>query len=319
MTWGCTFAAAKSTGAKHVRVFRIVIVSTIAITAGWAATQPAPPAAASITQQAVSVFPGDTWQRVSDPTRVGWSKAGLDSVQATISRMSSSAMVVVEHGKIVYTYGDITAQSYLASVRKSILSMLYGIEIARGHIDTAKTLAQLGIDDVGGLLPREKEATTQDLLGARSGVYHMASYPGDFLAEAPPRGSQKHGTYQLYSNWDFNVLGAIFEHETHRNIYDALQTDLARPIHMQDFRRDLQQKEGDSTRSIHPAYPIFLTTRDMARIGLLMLHDGNWNGKQIVPRDWVAKSTHIITPVTQLNPSRIRRDRVGYGYLWWVF
>ena len=56
----------------------------------------------------------------------------------------------------------------------------------------------------------------------------------------------------------------------------------------------------------------------MARIGLLMLHKGNWNGKQIVPRDWVAKSTGIITPVSQLNPSRIRRGRAGYGYLWWV-
>ncbi len=228
-------------------------------------------------------------------------------------------MVVVEHGRIVYSYGDLTAQSYLASVRKSILSMLYGIEIARGHIDTSKTLATLGIDDLGGLLPREKEATIQDLLGARSGVYHIASYAGDFLAEAPPRGSQKHGTYQLYSNWDFNALGTIFEQETKRNLFDALEQEIARPIQMQDFRRDLQKKEGDSTRSIHPAYPIFLTTRDMARIGLLMLHNGNWNGKQIVPRDWVAKSTGIITPAAQLNPSRIRRDRVGYGYLWWVF
>ncbi|MFI5309951.1 MAG: amidohydrolase family protein [Gemmatimonadales bacterium] len=274
---------------------------------------------AATAQPASPVFPADTWQRVSDPTRAGWSKPGLDSVQALISGMKSSAMVVVEHGKIVYSYGDITAQSYLASVRKSILSMLYGIEISRGHIDTSKTLATLGINDVGGLLPSERQARIQDLLGARSGVYHAASYPGDFLAEAPPRGSQKHGTYQLYSNWDFNVLGAIFELETKRNIYDALQEELARPLHMQDFRRDLQKKEGDTTRSIHPAYPIFLTTRDMARIGLLMLNKGGWNGKQIVPRDWVAKSTGVITPIAQLNPSRLRRGRAGYGYLWWVW
>src|SRR5206468_2062550 len=118
-------------------------------------------------QRTSAIFPGDTWHRVPDPTRVGWSKAGLDSVQALISRMNSSAMVVVEHGKIVYSYGDLTAQSYLASVRKSILSMLYGIEIARGHIDASKTLAQLGIDDLGGLLPNERQATIQDLLEAR--------------------------------------------------------------------------------------------------------------------------------------------------------
>ena len=301
-----------------MRTACFVPITAIILGAAWGSTRSASTVAATAVQPVAAVFPGDTWQRVADPTKVGWSRAGLDSVQALISRMNSSAMVVVEHGKIVYSYGDLTAQSYLASVRKSILSMLYGIEIARGHIDTAKTLAQLGIDDVGGLSAREKEATIQDLLGARSGVYHIASYPGDFLSEAPARGSQKHGTYQLYSNWDFNTLGTIFEQETKRNLFDALQEDLARPIRMQDFRRDLQKKEGDATRSIHPAYPIFLTTRDMARIGLLMLHNGNWNGKQIVPRDWVAKSTSPITPAAQLNPSFIRRGRVGYGYLWWV-
>jgi dihydroorotase/N-acyl-D-amino-acid deacylase len=301
-----------------VRVLPLLLILTVPLGAAWRARDGAAPRVASTSQPSAATFPGDTWQRVANPTRIGWSKAGLDSVQAMISRMNSSAMVVVEHGKIVYSYGDLAAQSYLASVRKSILSMLYGIEIARGRIDTSKTLAALHIDDVGGLRPQEKEATIQDLLGARSGVYHMASYPGDFLAEAPPRGSQKHGTYQLYSNWDFNVLGTIFEQETGRTIYDALQEELAGPLQMQDFRRDLQNKEGDSTRSIHPAYPIFLTTRDMARIGLLMLHDGNWNGKQIVPRDWVAKSTHVITPVSELNPPLIRRGRAGYGYLWWV-
>ena len=301
-----------------MRLTRLAPVLAVVVGATLSAACSASSAGPSLAQPVAATFPGDTWQRVTDPTRIGWTKSGLDSVQALISRMNSSAMVVVEHGKIVYSYGDVTAQSYLASVRKSILSMLYGIEIARGHIDTSKTLATLGITDQGGLLPREKEATIQDLLGARSGVYHIASYPGDFLAEAPPRGSQKHGTYQLYSNWDFNVLGTIFEQETKRNLFDALEQELARPIRMQDFRRDLQQKEGDSTRSIHPAYPIFLTTRDMARLGLLMLHNGNWNGKQIVPRDWVAKSTSAITPVSELNPSFLRRGRVGYGYLWWV-
>ena len=298
---------------------RLLALIALALGPAWTACRSTPSVEAPASRTELATFPGDTWQRVADPTRLGWSKEGLDSVHALISRMSSSAMVVVDRGRIVYSYGDLTAQSYLASVRKSILSMLYGIEIARGKIDTSKTLAELGIDDHGGLLPTEREATVQDLLGARSGVYHIASYAGDFLAEAPPRGSQKHGTYQLYSNWDFNVLGTIFEKETGRDIYDALEQELARPLQMQDFRRDLQEKAGDTTRSVHLAYPFHLTTRDMARIGLLMLRNGNWNGKQIIPLDWVKKSTGIVTPVSELNPSRIRRGRAGYGYLWWVW
>src|SRR5688572_17538688 len=207
---GDTFVA-RAQPEHHVRIARLLAVLVITLGAGWSASRSASGARAAVAQPIRATFPGDTWQRVPNPARVGWSKSGLDSVHALISRMNSSAMVVVEHGKVVYSYGDLTAQSYLASVRKSILSMLYGIEVARGRIDTSKTLAALGIDDHGGLLAAEKEATIQDLLGARSGVYHIASYAGDFLAEAPPRGSQKHGTYQLYSNWDFNVLGTIFE------------------------------------------------------------------------------------------------------------
>ncbi len=291
----------------------------LALTAALAACSPSSPSSGATPAAQSPVYPGADWERVSDPAAAGWSRTGLDSVRATLSRMATTGMMVVEHGRVVFEYGDLTRQSYLASVRKSVLSMLYGIEIARGHVDTTKTLAQLGIDDLGGLLPSEKEATVQDLLSARSGVYHPASNAGDNLADAPPRGSQKHGTYQLYSNWDFNAVGAIFEQQTGRDIYDAVEADIARPIGMQDWRRDLQRKSGDTTASKFKAYHMWFSTRDMARIGYLMLRQGAWSGTQIVPANWVTKSTSAITPVSQMHPAATRRGRFGYGYLWWPF
>ncbi|MDQ8153389.1 MAG: serine hydrolase, partial [Gemmatimonadota bacterium] len=298
---------------------RRLALSAAALVVAVAACSPSAPAPRATPAPAAVVYPGADWERVSDPAAIGWSRAALDSVRATLATMSTTAMLVTEHGRVVFEYGDLTKQSYLASVRKSVLSMLYGIELARGRVDTAKTLAQLGIDDIGGLLPSEKEATVQDLLAARSGVYHPASNAGDNLADAPPRGSQKHGTYQLYSNWDFNAVGAIFEQQTGRNIYDAVEAEIARPIGMQDWRRDLQLKSGDTTASKYRAYHMYFSTRDMARIGYLMLRDGAWNGKQIVPLDWVRKSTSAITPVGQMHPASARRGRFGYGYLWWPF
>ena len=291
----------------------LVLIAALAACSSTSPSSQATPAAAT------PVYPGADWERVSDPTALGWSREGLDSVRATLSRMATTGMMVTEGGRVVFEYGDLTKQSYLASVRKSVLSMLYGIEIARGTVDTSKTLAQLGIDDIGGLLPIEQEATVQDLLSARSGVYHPASNAGDNLADAPPRGSQKHGTYQLYSNWDFNAVGHIFEQQTGRNIYDAVEAEIARPIGMQEWRRDLQRKSGNTTASKYLAYHMYFSTRDMARIGYLMLRNGVWNGKQIVPADWVKKSTSAITPVSQMHPSSVRRGRLGYGYLWWPF
>ena len=265
------------------------------------------------------VYPAEQWERIEHARCAGWSSSGLDSVRARLATLSTTGFTAITRGRILMDYGDLERVSYLASVRKSVLSMLYGIYVERGNIALDRTLAQLGIDDVGGLTDPEKQATVRDLLRARSGVYHEASNGGDDLASAPPRGSQPPGTYYLYSNWDFNALGTIFEQETGRSIYDALESDLVRPIGMQDFERERHRRTGNASRSRHLAYHIHLSTRDMARIGYLMLREGNWHGTQVVPREWVQRSTRAITPVHEMNPTPRREGRFGYGYLWWVF
>jgi CubicO group peptidase (beta-lactamase class C family) len=232
-------------------------------------------------------------------------------------------MMVVIGGRALLSYGDVAHLSYLASGRKSILALLYGTAVASRTIVLDRTLRDLKFTDVGGLLPRELEATIQHLLTARSGIYHPASNGGDNLAHAPPRGSQTPGARYLYNNWDFNAAGAVFEQLTGRNIYDALDTDLARPLGLQDFDRARQVKNGDLTTSQHAAYPIWLSTRDMARIGLLALRRGDWNGRQIVPRDWIQRTTSLVSPFSDMDQtfqdSPPTVDRWGYGYLWWVY
>ena len=269
-----------------------------------------------------SIFPGKTWQYVArtDLQAYGWSPELLQKTTAFIRDNShTTGLVVVDRGRVVYQYGDIQELSYLASVRKSILSMLYGYWVENGTIKLDTTLDDLHIDDIGGLLPSEKKATIRHVITARSGVYHPASYSGDDLAAAPPRGSQQPGTYMLYSNWDFNVAGAIFEQLTRRDIYDEIQAQLAIPLQFEDWDRSAQHKEGDLTVSKYPAYPIWLSTRDMARIGDLMLHEGNWNGRQVISKDWARRIISVVTPLQEMNPVRRRDGYFGYGYMWWVW
>jgi CubicO group peptidase (beta-lactamase class C family) len=266
-----------------------------------------------------SVFPQTSWDSIVDPRSAGWSPAGLDSVRARLATLPSTGFMAVVGGRVLLRYGNVDTVTYIASIRKSVLSMIMGNYVRRGTIDLNRTLAQLGMDDIGGLSAAEKEATVKDLLTARSGVFHEASNPGDDLARAPARGSQRHGTYYLYSNWDFNALGAAFERMTGRDIHDALETDIARPIGMQDFNRALQMKTGDSLRSRYPAYHMWFSTRDMARLGYLMLRDGRWNEKQVIPADWVRESTQAFTRVSEMNPAERRSGPFGYGYLWWVW
>jgi CubicO group peptidase (beta-lactamase class C family) len=270
------------------------------------------------------VFPARDWTRIERPETVGYSSARLQALRTWLQALDTTAMMVVVDGRLLFEYGDLTHLSYLASVRKSILAMLYGKYVENGTIPLGRTLRELEFTDVGGLLAPELEATIDHLITARSGVYHPASNAGDSTASAPARGSQRPGTYYLYNNWDFNAAGAVFEKLTKRDIYDALENDLARPLGLQDFNRARQQKSGNAERSVHQAYHIWLSTRDMARIGLLMLREGRWAGNiQVVSRDWVRRITSLVTPLNEMNPPSYRAlgsgTRWGYGYMWWVW
>ena len=313
----------------HSRILRYLAASTsAALLAVACAGRPSAPGsphagASSRTETAVAasraVFPATNWERIADPSSAGYCSDRLAAVTARASQLATTGMMAIVGGRSLYEYGDIQRVSYLASVRKSILAMLFGNYVASGRIRLDRTLADLKIDDLGGLLPSEREATVADLLAARSGVYHEASNPGDNLADAPPRGSQKHGTYFLYSNWDFNALGTIFEQETGQSIYDALERDLARPIGMQDFDRASHRRTGDATKSIHLAYHMNLSTRDMARVGYVMLRNGEWGGRPLVPREWARRIASPVTRVTEMNPPSNRKGPFGYGYLWWIW
>jgi CubicO group peptidase (beta-lactamase class C family) len=240
---------------------------------------PAPVAAADA--PATTIYPGASWRRIDAPGSVGWTRASLDRVNARLAKTPTNGFVAIVGGRALLEYGDVKKLIDLASVRKSLLSLLVGIHAARGEIRLDATLAELNIDDVGGLSLSEKEATVRDLLSARSGIYHEASNAGDDHTSAPPRGSQRHGTYFLYNNWDFNALGTIFEKQTGWNIYDAFAAEIAAPLGMEDFDRRRQRKSGNLTRSIHPAYHFHLSTRDLeGPFGygyLWWVWDGPWN------------------------------------------
>jgi CubicO group peptidase (beta-lactamase class C family) len=268
-------------------------------------------------------FPGESWERLEKPESVGFSSARLEGLRGWVKSLDTTALVVVVGGRALFEYGDVAHLSYLASVRKSVLAMLYGKYVEEGKIQLNQTLREIGLTDLGDLLPLEQQATIEHLITARSGIYHAASNAGDDTSSAPPRGSQRPGTYYLYNNWDFNAAGAVFEKLTGRDIYDALETDLARPIGMQDFDRSKQRKSGDLKVSMHPAYHMWLSTRDMARLGWLMLRGGEWNGRQVVSKEWVRRITSLVTPFHEMNPPYQRSlgapRRWGYGYMWWVW
>ena len=176
------------------------------------------------TQLIAQQFSKTSWVFDLHPEKSGWDTTKLKNLRKfVIDSTQITGMMIIHKGSVVFEFGDVVENSYIASCRKSILAMLYGKFVKSGKINLNKSLNDLKIDDVGGLLPIEKEAKIKDILEARSGVFHQASYPGDFLDLAPKRGSVKAGSYWLYSNWDFNVAGYIFEQETGKTIYGEIE------------------------------------------------------------------------------------------------
>jgi CubicO group peptidase (beta-lactamase class C family) len=260
-------------------------------------------------------YPGKHWTEVSRPESRGWSSQALSVAKAYADSIDTAAVMVVDDGVVVSQWGATTTKFNVHSVRKSFLSSLYGIAVAKKQIDLSATLGQLGIDDnEPSLTQEEKQARVIDLLKARSGIYHAALYETPAMkAEKPPRGSHPPRSFWSYNNWDFNALGTIYENLTHDSIYHAFDVQIAQRIGMEDYN-PTEQEYVTGAESIHRAYPFRMSARDMARFGLLYLRSGRWLNAQVVPAKWVRDST----TAWSVADGNARDGYSGYGYLWWV-
>ena len=240
-----------------------------------------------------------------------WSAEHLDKAHQYAETIDTAAIVVIHHGQVVDEWGPVALPLMCHSVRKSLLSALYGPQVEDGRVRLDATLKELGIDDNEPSLTRdESQATIGDLLKARSGVYHPALYETKAMAaRRPGRGSHPPNTHWYYNNWDFNAAGTIFENLSGRSIYEAFEDQLAGPLEMQDFRRERDTGYVTGDDSVHPAYPFRLSARDLAKFGQLMLQQGHWQGKQLTPKAWIAESTRSYSDAGSSG---------GYGYMWWV-
>jgi CubicO group peptidase (beta-lactamase class C family) len=230
--------------------------------------------------------------------------------------MGVRALVVLTDGQPVLSWGDVATPYRVASVRKSFLSALFGIAVQQRSIDLDSSLAKLGIDDHRALTEAEKTATVRQLLQSRSGIYLPAAGESAAAdASRPARGSHAPGTHWWYNNWDFNVLGEIYQRLTNQGLFTAMEHLLFRPLGFQDLDPATHLRLIYTANAPRfPMYDMLLSARDMARFGQMYLEGGRYAGRQLVPAPWVAESTraHSLTG----HPDGALFS--GYGYMWWV-
>ncbi|MDH3744885.1 MAG: beta-lactamase family protein [Acidobacteriota bacterium] len=256
------------------------------------------------------------WPRWESPEDAGFSSERLTEAEQlwwAIDDAPIAAFFLVHKGRVLAAFGDETADHQCHSVRKSFLSALYGIHVAKGTINLEATLEELGIDDHTPLTQAEKQAQVRDLLMARSGVYLEAACETPEMRDArPARGSHPPGTFWYYNNWDFNALGTIFRQETGRDIFAEFKRRIARPVGMQDFRASRCSYYYETQYSDHPCYVFRMSARDRARFGQLFLQRGHWEGRQLISEAWIAESTHGYSEMDSIAEI----PGASYGYMW---
>ncbi len=266
----------------------------------------------AVTAQAGESCPGETWESLTadEAAAFGWSVEGLAEARRYADSIDTAAVMIVVGGRVLEAWGPLERKFKAHSIRKSLIGALYGLRVAEGLVDLDATLADLGIDDNEPVLSdAEKTATVRQLLQSRSGVYHPALYEtAGMKAARPERHSHAPGEFWYYNNWDFNALGTIYENAAGRGIHEDFHRLVAVPLGMEDFQPgDGGYVTGDD--SIHPAYPFRISTRDLARFGLLYLRGGRWGETKVLPNDWIEDT---------LTPWSNAGTRGAYGYLWWL-
>ena len=216
----------------------------------------------------------------------------------------------------------------LQSVTKSVTSVAFGIAVDEGRIPGVEAPAWPYFEAYGADLadPRRAAASLEDFLTMRSGIdwalpgqtYDDGTHPTVVLEAsdawidyvvAQPVGTDP-GTRFDYNDGVSVLLGKIVREATGRRLDEWAEERLFRPIGIDEYYWKIAPDgEVDSEGGL------YLSAHDLARIGYLMIRGGEWDGRQVVSREWVEASTSPVVP--DVSPDNGRPD-TGYGYQWWV-
>ena len=262
----------------------------------------------------------------ASPLPTGTAAIPPEGVEDWIKARSITSLVVLKDGKIVTedyfldTKADDLRISW--SVAKSFLSALFGIVMAEGDIESLDDpVTKYAPSLAGGAYDG---ATIRNVLNMSSGVVFNEDYL-DFNSDINRMGrvlalgwsmdgfaadlkesDSKPGTQWRYVSIDTHVIGMVIRGATGRSIPELLEEKVIIPMGFE--KAPYYVTDGDGVAFVLGGLNV--TTRDYARFGQMFLNGGRWNGKQIVPQEWVTASTLPTAPTVH--------NHVGYGYQWWV-
>jgi CubicO group peptidase (beta-lactamase class C family) len=248
------------------------------------------------------VWPGTDWQAAT-PEEMGMDSRSLATFVEYGGNTQMDSLFVTRWGRVV-------AQAYYApfepgmkhrvnSTTKAIIGALAGIAVGQGKLDANARMVSFFADRrIAALDDAKRAITVQQLLHMTSGLAWKEPLSdalpesmiamersGDWVQYVLDRPmAHAPGTAFDYNSGSSHLVSAIIARATGLPARDFAAKHLFAPIGITDtlWRQDPQGVNVGG-------YGLYLRTADMARIGYLYLHRGQWNGQQVIPRAWADK------------------------------
>ena len=280
---------------------------------------------------------GPVWNIASDPHEMGftYTHAGqTHPASDVLERTFTNALLILKHGKLVTEIyrnkTDATTHFISFSMAKSITSTLIGLAVADGHIHSIEDPLTRYVPELKG--SAYDGVTIREALMMRSGADYDERYDFDHpglasaafeeslvrnrvrfasFAEVLTR-AHPPGTRFNYSTIETSVLGWVLERATKEHIADYMARKLWKPAGMESYGFWILDGSPQVGREFNGA-GFNAVARDYARFGLIMLHNGKAQSRQIVPDAWVKDATdpRQTEPIAPGVP-------LGYRYQWWT-
>jgi CubicO group peptidase (beta-lactamase class C family) len=230
-----------------------------------------------------------------------------------------------------YQYGRNDRQRFTSwSMAKTVTAMLVGVAIGEGRIRSVDDRAEAYVPGLVGT--QYGRTSLRHLLQMSSGVRFSEVYSGrddvaqlarnTFLLQGPGgveavtafnERAVPAGTKFSYASVETQVLGLVLRAATGQPVADYLSEKIWRPMGAEADAAWLIDRSGqESTYCCLNA-----VLRDYARLGLLLAHEGKWNGRQIIPAAWITEATSVRPEQGHLAPG-VATPGLGYGYQTWI-
>jgi CubicO group peptidase (beta-lactamase class C family) len=273
-----------------------------------------------------SYWPDTEW-RTSTPEDQGLDSASILSMLQEIQKkdLHIHSVLVVRHG---YLVTEVYFPPYtreikhpIFSITKSVTSAMTGMAIRDGYI---KSIQQNVLDFFPEIAKGTtdkylKDITLEHLLTMSAG-FNTGTLP-DFAGKDASFDAVEHiltdnsvlskpGEIFYYDSGLPHVLSTVIEKTSGLTLEEYAQLNLFNPLGIMDF-----SWQSDPQGITNGSTGLNLRPQDMAKLGYLYLHNGQWKGKQIVPATWVQDST---TKHMETKGLMDTAEDDGYGYYWWI-